>query len=403
MANLAGQHIEEMADIRLTRKRKIVSICSLASCVLFLYHTIEQALEAHLSIALLNGAFALLSLVVFVYLQRSRRGLNADLFLSAILLLGAIPMIFHTTPNPDRLLWLFPILSTVILINRFKTGLLLNSLFCLTICLTVLVSHPTPGYPIQTAYSLVVALIVTSLICHAFAFYHYRLINYVHSLYLEGIEDLAYTDKLTGLANRWSFESWAKEKLQEIDATPTSGITALVFIDIDNFKVINDNYGHDVGDKVLQHFAQRLKNNIRNKDRRTDKHDYSIARFAGDEFVLMLYDVKSRQDLDNILKRIITLYHSGYQANERIHGLTLSLGAAIYGLDAFELSELTRCADKAMYKAKHAGKNRFAYYNEDEQTQADRSSAPHTDENASLTDTASNISHFTPRHRPSKY
>ncbi|EOU2463009.1 diguanylate cyclase [Vibrio navarrensis] len=403
MANLAGQHIEEMADIRLTRKRKIVSICSLSACGLFLYHTIEQSLTAHLTIALLNGSFALLSLVVFVYLQRSRKGLNADLFLSAILLLGAIPMIFHTTPNPDRLLWLFPILSTVILINRFKIGLLLNSLFCLTICLTMLVSHPTPGYPIQTAYSLVVALIVTSLICHAFAFYHYRLINYVHSLYLEGIEDLAYTDKLTGLANRWSFESWAKEKLQEIDATPTSGITALVFIDIDNFKVINDNYGHDIGDKVLQHFAQRLKNNIRNKDRRTDKHDYSIARFAGDEFVLMLYDVKSRQDLDNILKRIITLYHSGYQANERIHGLTLSLGAAIYGLDAFELSELTRCADKAMYKAKHAGKNRFAYYNEDEQTQADHASAPHTDENASLTDTASNISHFTPRHRPSQY
>ncbi|KGK21813.1 diguanylate cyclase [Vibrio navarrensis] len=403
MANLAGQHIEEMADIRLTRKRKIVSICSLSACGLFLYHTIEQSLTAHLTIALINGSFALLSLVVFVYLQRSRKGLNADLFLSAILLLGAIPMIFHTTPNPDRLLWLFPILSTVILINRFKIGLLLNSLFCLTICLTLLVSHPTPGYPIQTAYSLVVALIVTSLICHAFAFYHYRLINYVHSLYLEGIEDLAYTDKLTGLANRWSFESWAKEKLQEIDATPTSGITALVFIDIDNFKVINDNYGHDIGDKVLQHFAQRLKNNIRNKDRRTDKHDYSIARFAGDEFVLMLYDVKSRQDLDNILKRIITLYHSGYQANERIHGLTLSLGAAIYGLDAFELSELTRCADKAMYKAKHAGKNRFAYYNEDEQTQADHASAPHTDENASLTDTASNISHFTPRHRPSQY
>ncbi|MBH9738511.1 GGDEF domain-containing protein [Vibrio navarrensis] len=397
MASLAGQHIEEMADIRLTRKRKIVSICSLASCGLFLYHTIEQALAVHLSIALLNGAFALLSLVVFAYLQRSGKGLNADLILSVILLLGAMPMIFHTTPNPDRLLWLFPILSAVILINRFKIGLLLNLLFCLTVCLTLLVSHPAQGYPIQTAYSLVIALIFTSLICHAFAFYHYRLISYVHSLYLEGIEDLAYTDKLTGLANRWSFESWAKEKLKDIDATPTTCITALIFIDIDNFKTINDNYGHDVGDKVLQHFARRLKNNIRNKDRRTDKHDYSIARFAGDEFVLMLYDVKSRQDLDNILKRIIALYRTGYQANERIQGLTLSLGAAIYGQDAVELSELTRCADKAMYKAKHAGKNRFAYYNEDEQK---RFSNPlETYQTASM----SNVSPLIPRQRPSKH
>ncbi|MBG0754185.1 GGDEF domain-containing protein [Vibrio cidicii] len=397
MASLAGQHIEEMADIRLTRKRKIVSICSLSACGLFLYHTIEQALTAHLTIALINGSFALLSLVVFVYLQRSGKGLNADLFLSAILLLGVIPMVFHATPSPERLLWLFPILSTVILINRFKIGLLLNSLFCLTICLTLLVSHPAQGYPIQSAYSLVVALVFTSLICHTFAFYHYRLINYVHSLYLEGIEDLAYTDKLTGLANRWSFESWAQEKLKDINTKPTTCITALIFIDIDNFKTINDNYGHDVGDKVLQHFARRLKNNIRNKDRRTDKHDYSIARFAGDEFVLMLYDVKSRQDLDNILKRIITLYHSDYQANERIHGLTLSLGAAIYGQDAVELSELTRCADKAMYKAKHAGKNRFAYYNEDEKTHFSKS------QDVPKTHSMTNVSQLIPHQRPSKY
>ncbi len=76
----------------------------------------------------------------------------------------------------------------------------------------------------------------------------------------------------------------------------------------------------------------------------------------------MLYDVKTKQDLDNILQRIVGLFTTGYLAHERINELTLSVGAAIYQQDAFELSELTRCADKAMYSAKHSGKNQYAYY-----------------------------------------
>ncbi len=154
----------------------------------------------------------------------------------------------------------------------------------------------------------------------------------------------------------------ARAKLEELDQTQNNTVTALVFLDIDNFKHINDNYGHDVGDRVLKHFATRLKNNIRNKDRKTDKHDYSIARFAGDEFVLMLYDVRCKKDLDNILDRIVNLFQKGYQTEDNINELTMSVGAAIYGQDAKDLSELTRCADKAMYAAKHTGKNQYAYY-----------------------------------------
>ncbi|HCE1950572.1 TPA: GGDEF domain-containing protein, partial [Vibrio parahaemolyticus] len=97
-------------------------------------------------------------------------------------------------------------------------------------------------------------------------------------------------------------------------------------------------------------------------DRKTDKHDYSIARFAGDEFVLMLYDVRSKQDLDGILDRIVNLFPKGYQNYDTYNELTMSVGAAIYKQDADDLSELTRCADKAMYAAKHTGKNQYAFY-----------------------------------------
>jgi diguanylate cyclase (GGDEF)-like protein len=171
-------------------------------------------------------------------------------------------------------------------------------------------------------------------------------------------------DQLTGLANRWSFENWAEAKLQNTKGDKRS-ITALVFLDIDDFKSINDTYGHDVGDRVLQHFARRLKNNVRSKDRKTDKHDYSIARFAGDEFVLLLYDVNSREDLENILKRICHLFEDTYESSERINKLTISVGVSLFPQDADTLPELTRCADKAMYAAKHGGKNQYRYYGGD--------------------------------------
>lgn len=128
------------------------------------------------------------------------------------------------------------------------------------------------------------------------------------------------------------------------------------FLDIDNFKRINDSYGHDVGDQVLKHFAHRLRNNIRNKDRATNQHDYSIARFAGDEFVLLLYGVRNLRDLDNILNRICNLFVDRYPETDMLNNLTVSIGAAIYPKDAITLPELTRCADKAMYAAKHGGK-----------------------------------------------
>ena len=125
---------------------------------------------------------------------------------------------------------------------------------------------------------------------------------------------------------------------------------------------LNDNYGHDVGDKVLQYFANRLKNNVRNRDRKTAKHDCSIARFAGDEFVLLLYDVRTKKDLDAILNRICYMFEDKYQSSEMINNLTVSVGAALFPNDADNLPELTRCADKAMYWAKHKGKNQYQYY-----------------------------------------
>ncbi|WP_394246713.1 GGDEF domain-containing protein [Vibrio profundi] len=362
MTNLVGRHLEEMADIRSTRKQKVVYLCSLATSALFIFYAFSYFLANETTLAIIDFSFAAIALGICVYLKRGRQPVYADLLLSAVLLVQGVILFLYSESIPDRILWLYPLLATVIFINEFRIGLIFSASFCCFISGLILFTTIDYALPIESSNRFILSMFSMAVVCHTSSYYYNKVVSYIQCLYLEGIEDLAYMDQLTGLANRWSFENWATEKLHTVNTNKS--VTALVFLDIDNFKSINDNYGHDVGDRVLQHFAKRLKNNIRTKDRRTEKHDYSIARFAGDEFVLMLYDVRSKSDLNNILERICRLFENGYQNQERINELTLSVGVALYPQDATELPELTRCADKAMYQAKHSGKNRYAYYHD---------------------------------------
>ncbi|MEZ8104794.1 GGDEF domain-containing protein [Vibrio cortegadensis] len=360
MTHLVGRHLEEMADIRSTRKRKIVLICSIASCCLFFIYSVLYFTANNYWFGTFDLIWAGIALANSIYVLRKKQPAYADLILSSILLIQGVVLFLYSQTGSDHLLWLYPILAAVIFINEFRIGLMLSSSFFVLISSITVLSGVIEIPTTYAASRFLFSLLAMCVICHTSAYYYAKIISYIQSLYQEGIEDLAYMDQLTGLANRWSFENWAKQKLTKIEAN--KGITALIFIDIDDFKVINDNYGHDVGDRVLQHFAKRLKNNIRTKDRKTDNQDYSIARYAGDEFIILLYDVRSEQDLNQILHRICHLFDHDYNGHERINSLTVSVGAAIFPQDAKDLPELTRCADKAMYAAKHSGKNRFSFY-----------------------------------------
>ncbi|CAH8238348.1 Diguanylate cyclase [Vibrio aestuarianus] len=360
MAELVGRHLEEMANMQLSRKRRSVGLCSFVSATLFSYYGFVQFIDHSYYLSFFN--FICLLAIIFntIYLYQRPDMLYADLVLSGILLTKGIVLLLYSAQGASGILWLYPILAAVIFINDFKTGIVFSFSFSMLVGVSLLVADTQLSSDYLSADRFVISLTILGIICHISSYYYNQAISYIQSLYQEGIEDLAYTDQLTGLANRWSFENWANEKLSQ--QTKRNSITALVFLDIDNFKAINDNYGHDIGDKVLQYFANRLKNNVRNRDRKTAKHDYSIARFAGDEFVLLLYDVRTKKDLDAILNRICYMFEDKYQSSEMINNLTVSIGAALFPNDADNLPELTRCADKAMYWAKHKGKNQYQYY-----------------------------------------
>ncbi|MDQ2189900.1 MULTISPECIES: GGDEF domain-containing protein [unclassified Vibrio] len=377
MTKLVGRHLEEMANMRASRKRRVVALCSFVSVLLFAFYGILHFLEQQYYLSTFNllCLIAIASNYLYFY-HHSDNTSYADLFLSAILLTKGVILLLYGQHMVGNVLWLFPIIAAVIFINDFRIGLVFSCSFFMLIGVSVQLSGADilPQYlPIDRFF---LSLIALCCMCHISSYYYNKAVCYIQHLYQEGIEDLAYTDQLTGLANRWSFETWAREKLSQ--QTDKKTITALVFLDIDNFKSINDSYGHEVGDRVLQYFANRLKNNVRNKDRKTDKHDYSIARFAGDEFVLLLYDIKTVKDLDGVLNRICYLFEDKYQGSEMINNLTVSIGAALFPSDADNLAELTRCADKAMYAAKHNGKNQYQYYQHISLDHTEASTATHS-------------------------
>lgn len=361
MGNLVGSRLREMAELGQIRKQQIVLLSAVITVFVLVLYTVLDAANASWWYLGFNIACSLLVGSSLLYSFKHTFSL-AGYVLTGVLLAQAVILFLMGELHPNRLFWLYPIIATIIFINRFPVGLLLSGGFCLLRALTIYSRHPSLGEEAMAADRLIISLLVLSLICNICTYLYTQAAEYIQSLYQEGLEDMAYTDRLTGLANRWSFENWAKGKLEQ--KRNRESLTALVFIDIDDFKIINDNYGHQIGDQVLKHFAQRLKNNVRHRAQGTDQDDYSIARFAGDEFVILLYGVKNKLDLDHILERISHLFHDKLQEENRtlFKQLTVSAGAALFPNDANNLEELTRCADKAMYAAKHHGKNQYCYY-----------------------------------------
>lgn len=132
--------------------------------------------------------------------------------------------------------------------------------------------------------------------------------------------------------------------------------TAVMFIDLDGFKAVNDTYGHNVGDILLKHVAERLKSAVRKVD--------TVARLGGDEFAIILPDVKKRINTQHIAKRIINDISENYEIQKQDIHVSASLGISIYPDDTDNVINLINNADLAMYRAKQAGKNRFLFYAE---------------------------------------
>ena len=158
----------------------------------------------------------------------------------------------------------------------------------------------------------------------------------------EQAQQLAFQDALTGLPNRMSFEQRLDHGL--IQAKRHGRKLAVLFIDIDKFKIINDSYGHDLGDQVLRMVANRLQSSVRDED--------MVSRWGGDEFVCLLLEVKKDADVTRFSEKLINRIAEACEFNGITLSIKASIGIAIYPADGETADILFKIADSAMYKAK---------------------------------------------------
>lgn len=176
---------------------------------------------------------------------------------------------------------------------------------------------------------------------------------------------LATHDSLTSLLNRAVFDESIKK---EIARSKRHGLTmALLFIDVDNFKHINDSLGHDVGDEVLKYIATILNNNVRVEDTlaRFSKSDSFLGRIGGDEFVVILPELQDSLDAGRFAKRILDFFSNPFHIRNKDLYIGLSIGIAVYPHDGTDSDIIIKHADLAMYQAKESGRNNYNYYKEE--------------------------------------
>ena len=168
----------------------------------------------------------------------------------------------------------------------------------------------------------------------------------------ERIASLAYSDPLTGLANRTSLMPALDQAVQR--ARRKNSKLAVVFLDLDGFKEINDVYGHDAGDALLIELAGRLRDNLRSSD--------LIARLGGDEFLVVLEEVQDPAPVETVAKKLLVETVRPYSLPGAQASVTASIGISIFPDDAADATALMKHADMAMYAAKQAGKNCCRFY-----------------------------------------
>lgn len=169
----------------------------------------------------------------------------------------------------------------------------------------------------------------------------------------EELYHLAHYDTLTGLPNRLLLNVCISQSIKR--AKRQKSLFAVIFFDLDNFKIINDSFGHAIGDLLLKETAKRLLSSVRETD--------FVSRISGDEFIIILEDIYHPTDVEIIAKKLLHAFQKRFLLKKHYVNVTASMGICFYPQDANNPLGLLRNADAAMYQAKGFGRNSYTFYN----------------------------------------
>jgi len=171
----------------------------------------------------------------------------------------------------------------------------------------------------------------------------------------EKIKGMALTDPLTGLANRNKFEERLKDLIIHVQRFET--LFAILAIDLDRFKAVNDSFGHPVGDILLQQVAEILVSSCRDVD--------TVARLGGDEFVIILNGITEPKDAALVARKLIDKISMPFGIDNKKIEIGASVGISCYTNDSVDIDELMRMADEALYISKNEGRNTYRFYSKE--------------------------------------
>lgn len=169
---------------------------------------------------------------------------------------------------------------------------------------------------------------------------------------VKDLQYLANYDALTQLPNRALCMDRIRYALKRAGRTRT--YAAVLFLDLDHFKDVNDSLGHAVGDELLKASSKRLQSLLREED--------TLARLGGDEFVIILNEVEDTEDIITVVEKIVENFNQHFNLASYVVNSTVSVGVCVYPNDGNDVDELMKAADAAMYKAKEVGRNTYAFY-----------------------------------------
>jgi len=296
-------------------------------------------------IGMVNMLIVVVSLFCLFLLKRRPEQIEriANLTLGAVFV-GASLVYLFLHDNTVRIGVFFPFVAGAFYLQGARIGLR----WLLAVVAMILAGHLLPWFPdAYSTFEITAACLYLSILFAVL--YNFEKVRSEHLEQEKQLENIAHFDVLTGVPNRMLLADRLAQALARTKRE--QGLMAVCYLDLDGFKSVNDNFGHEAGDQVLVEVTRRIKETIREDD--------TVARLGGDEFVLLLVGLQAPEECVSSLHRLLLAINQPVQLREKSLRISASIGVSLYPEDEQDADTLLHHADQAMYIAKQSGKNRY--------------------------------------------
>ena len=295
--------------------------------------------------SMVNMLIVVVSLFCLFLLKRRPEQVEriANLALGAVFV-GASLVYLFLHDNTVRIGVFFPFVAGAFYLQGARIGLR----WLLAVVAMILAGHLLPWFPdAYSTFEITAACLYLSILFAVL--YNFEKVRSEHLEQEKQLENIAHFDVLTGVPNRVLLADRLAQALARTKRE--QGLMAVCYLDLDGFKSVNDNFGHEAGDQVLVEVTRRIKETIREDD--------TVARLGGDEFVLLLVGLQAPEECVSSLHRLLLAINQPVQLREKSLRISASIGVSLYPEDEQDADTLLHHADQAMYIAKQSGKNRY--------------------------------------------